>query len=557
MKNVKNEDKSRDRSIAAFILVLLCLMIVAIFGTVANSQHDQSSVTAVVALDQIGHQEHRQLVGLPPNDPEVILKKDLKALKGLQPLKEANSIMFWRLQKVGSSTILSILMSYGYRYNLIPKRKSNSNAFCRVLGSAMLAANTALDETQKSNFSMTDYVPATTLQRQDILSEFARANAKDFTDEQVELLNKYVNFRMPGMQSQKSASFPRGTRFAEAERQSVAIPYKIVLSHELCNFNADLIEKYLPLAFPIVPVATEQKKAPSPEGYPQVDELFMVRDPLSRAVSVYYFWGELFKLVKHRRSQSISDSLQSTLPKVNETEKALFLAKYHNNPAFKPKIKHEVAPENDRRKLGLRRTGGKNRGLNRQTLTLGGAPSQGVVRGSMFTYHGNESTVPPVEIAVEYARTFPYKAGMPGPTLSWSAFANNIDDAIKRVKSDKLMTIVLERLDESLVVMRHHLGWSLADVVVTKQRKALSSHPKVAEWPKAAVEILASKFKDHHEYQLYNAADEKLDDRIQVLKKKGIDVKEEVQLLKNLRQRVSEVSCLVTADMNLHSCLFL
>ena len=32
-------------------------------------------------------------------------------------------IMFWRPQKVGSSTILSILVSYGFRYNAIPRRK--------------------------------------------------------------------------------------------------------------------------------------------------------------------------------------------------------------------------------------------------------------------------------------------------------------------------------------------------------------------------------------------------------------------------------------------------
>ena len=37
---------------------------------------------------------------------------------------EQERIMFWRLQKVGSSTILSILLSYGYRNNILPKRKS-------------------------------------------------------------------------------------------------------------------------------------------------------------------------------------------------------------------------------------------------------------------------------------------------------------------------------------------------------------------------------------------------------------------------------------------------
>ena len=34
------------------------------------------------------------------------------------------------------------------------------------------------------------------------------------------------------------------------------------------------------------------------------------------------------------------------------------------------------------------------------------------------------------------------------------------------------MTIVTERLDESLVVASHYMGWTLADVVVVSPRKA-------------------------------------------------------------------------------------
>jgi hypothetical protein len=39
--------------------------------------------------------------------------------------------------------------------------------------------------------------------------------------------------------------------------------------------------------------------------------------------------------------------------------------------------------------------------------------------------------------------------------------------AVKIIKTDRMMTIVTERLMESLAVMSHYMGWSLADVVVT------------------------------------------------------------------------------------------
>ena len=38
--------------------------------------------------------------------------------------KDAENIMFWRPQKVGSSTLLSLLVSFGYRYNHLPREES-------------------------------------------------------------------------------------------------------------------------------------------------------------------------------------------------------------------------------------------------------------------------------------------------------------------------------------------------------------------------------------------------------------------------------------------------
>jgi len=97
--------------------------------------------------------DNRKLMSLP--EPSEMLLKDrvvlhsrrltdeaeFKLLGALakQPLRNNQSlIMFWRPQKVGSSTILSILMSFGYRYNLMPRRKDAANSFCSKIAQCAL-----------------------------------------------------------------------------------------------------------------------------------------------------------------------------------------------------------------------------------------------------------------------------------------------------------------------------------------------------------------------------------------------------------------------------------
>lgn len=126
-----------------------------------------------------------------------------------------------------------------------------------------------------------------------------------------------------------------------------------------------------------------------------------------------------------------------------------------------------------------------------------------------------------------------------------SAFANTPNDAVKIISSDRIMTIITERLDESLVVASHYLGWSLADVVVTVHRKALSAHPKHTSWPKEAIATLQQTLIQYGEYDLYNAAAKKLNERILKLNENGVNVNNEVQILQNLRKRVTEVSFFV------------
>ena len=77
--------------------------------------------------------------------------------------------------------------------------------------------------------------------------------------------------------------------------------------------------------------------------------------------------------------------------------------------------------------------------------------------------------------------------------------------------------------------------------VVVVPRKAQSSHPKYSQWPEPAIAELSKQLTSHKEFQIYEAAVEKLASRIDVMKKSGIDVDARVALLRSLRVRVTEV----------------
>ena len=131
---------------------------------------------------------------------------------------------------------------------------------------------------------------------------------------------------------------------------------------------------------------------------------------------------------------------------------------------------------------------------------------------------------------------------MPGPSYTWSLFSDNYRDAVSIIRSKRFVSVVTERLDESLVVLAHHLGWTLADVVITVHRKALSKHPKHSQWPSSAIEILKQKLLDSGEYEVYRAANETLTERIRDMKMNGIDFDKRLTELKLFRKRVTEVN---------------
>lgn len=156
-------------------------------------------------------------------------------------------------------------------------------------------------------------------------------------------------------------------------------------------------------------------------------------------------------------------------------------------------------------RLGAKRVSGGN-GNN------GGGKNE-TIEGSLFRYHGDESTVPPFDIAISYARHLPYRPGMPGPSYTWSAYGRSPKEAIdgfdellsdviqsqqeslfdkisslnllwnphemNELKSQKvphILPVITERLDESLIVLSEHLKWSIADMVNVMTRKVLLFH---------------------------------------------------------------------------------
>ena len=405
------------------------------------------------------------------------IRREVDFTSALVPVHHnQTTIMFWRPQKVGSSTILSLLVSYGYRYNAIQRRKAPMNSMCiKIAKCALNHYDELLTSTSKKYFTMDR-----------------------------KRLKTYVIKRLHG------AGGLQGTKpfGMENERLADIQMYYISTSHQMCNLPAAIVQSQLNCMFTnhtenvlkrrIAEGSTESevlafRRQQRVLAAGSVKELFVVREPLSRAISIYYFWGELYKLHAAR-------SAARTIGQV---------------------------PNANKMRLGKV---GVAEMVRKSSVILGN-----------FAYHGDETTVPPADVAIEFAKKLPYSAGMPAPSFTWSAFANNVQSAISEVHKDRIMTIVTERLDESLVVGTHYMGWNLADVVVTAPRKALSSHPHYQEWPPTAVQTMRSFLDTSGENALYRAANEKLDQRISQLKADGIDLEKELQLLKALRNRVKKM----------------
>lgn len=348
----------------------------------------------------------------------------IKMLMTMTPIKYANDfVIFWRPQKVGSSTILSILISHAFRYNIIPKRHMMKNSFCIDIANCGAAKN----------------ISSNSISLKKTLSSAGRyAGLRKDVDR---LLNRYS------------------------------------VNHVLCDFPAYYVQENLKCAFLI------NSKDTLDESSFNVYEIFAVRDPIDRMISIYYFWGELYRLGRSKTKKfRLGESTGN------------------NDPQIETKFKN-----------------------------------------SLFEYHGNETSVPSRDIAAGFVDKFPLLRGMPGPSYTWSAFADNPKDAANILKSNRIMTLVTERLDESLVLLSHYMKWSLADVVVVAYRKSLSKHPKASVWPQDVISSLRKKLVSTGEYQVYEASVETLNNRIKDLKDSGVDFQAQLELLRELKRHTKSV----------------
>lgn len=464
--------------------------------------------------------------------------EEMTRLRQMKPLLDYPNIMFWRPQKVGSSTILSLLVSFGYRYNILQRRRSiGANFICRKIASCAYAdmeSNGAKPKATRGKWGEEG------------------AGLDDMgTERFLDTLKHYIGggnwpmLRADGSVAPTKKS-SRGPKQHTQERLSEYIgPYHVSTDHNMCFLDQDIIKNYLPCAFVQLDQASElgseqptkrALRAPllqatntststtrlleqTRQQKPQVKELFAVRHPMKRIISIYYFWGELFKVKYHRErnKKGLSDGERGSI------------------------------------RIGGEAGGAQTRGLW-DSLSKRHKKHDDVqgYAGSLFRYHGNESTVPSDAIAEEFAERVILFHGMPGPSATSAAFAQSAAGTAEVVMGDRIMTVVVERMVESLVVSRHYLGWSLADVVVVSPRKALSQHPGYDKWPTAVVDRLRRKLENAGEFKVYDAANSKLDQRIVNLEAGGkVSVTAEVEVLKALQARVGPL-CLSTPYLHLY-----
>lgn len=192
----------------------------------------------------------------------VEMKYESDRLMNLAALKYINEyIMFWRPQKVGSSTLLSAILSFGYRYNIIPRSKGIRNSLCYKISKCALFNQTHLNSNK--NLYYTD--------------EFRKSTSFNLKNEGIFKIIESVRFSLSS-------------------------------NHEICNFHHEITQFNLQCAFEYRNFSDNYQGIQTSDKL--IREIFMVRDPLSRMISIYYFWGELSKL-SYLRKKGLIKSMKS------------------------------------------------------------------------------------------------------------------------------------------------------------------------------------------------------------------------------------------------------
>jgi len=93
-------------------VVLLGLVTLTLLGYIIA---DSAIVYYNITNQYNSHAVQRQLGSQKFETKTLSDKQEIQLYNGMKPLKNEANVMYWRPQKVGSSTMLSILISYGFR----------------------------------------------------------------------------------------------------------------------------------------------------------------------------------------------------------------------------------------------------------------------------------------------------------------------------------------------------------------------------------------------------------------------------------------------------------
>jgi hypothetical protein len=152
------------------------------------------------------------------------------------------------------------------------------------------------------------------------------------------------------------------------DSRSISRNADISIQHQLCNMAGAATQQALPCAFR----SHDDLSAP-------IKQMTLVREPVSRAVSVYYFWGELFKLKTVKLKDGKVESINNILFFCSHFTFVQLLSL--SDVVFVSILTHSLCIQRSKHSIG-QVTGGN------ETISNG-----------KFDYHGDETTPPPAAIA--------------------------------------------------------------------------------------------------------------------------------------------------------------
>jgi hypothetical protein len=392
-------------------------------------------------------------------------EKEIQKMREVVPLTIEAPIMYWRPQKVGTSTIFSLLLSYSFRYNQLLRRKGPRNSFCKRIiqcGDHYLTRHG--QQTASSNTTSSEKAKSPSLRSN---------NGAEWYSEVIE--KKLTHYRKPFTVREKNQ-----------ETLSEQNWFTIVGTHNLCNMPAKYVSAGLRCAFQnnltfvnnkpfgdVVPLRQTtlidkvsklvvQREAHHSPSYsqrqkaeadnmasianayfssspfliqllevPPVREIFSVRDPVSRMISCYYFWGELMKM-----KMTGGSSIGSTSNRVKTVGRNATSA----GQSWGAKLAKLLSGNNGSNQDKTRKLSSE------EGLDMVSEPADESRR--RLVYHGDETTVPPLKIAMEFAKRLPIAPGMlSGPGSTWSLFSDAVGESVEILGTDRVGKHALARTD--------------------------------------------------------------------------------------------------------------